>query len=94
MACPLKEGLILKLAHLLENCVGMNDWQCCYIQGRYSYICYTKQGIEVCALWGINWYGRMCNSIRGVAQTEVIITEFNSKKTKNLYIMCMFYCDL
>jgi len=38
----------------LENYIGTDDCQCCYIRGR-CYMCRTKQGSKARALWGISW---------------------------------------
>ena len=48
-----RKGWILKKTYF-ENYTSTDDWQCYYIQGRCSYICCTKQGREVHALWAIS----------------------------------------
>ena len=48
------DGWILKIAYFLENYIGTDNWQCCYIPGRCSYVCCTKQGIRAHVVRGIN----------------------------------------
>jgi len=38
-----------------------------YIQGRYLFVCRTKQGRKTHALWCISRYHRMCNIISEVS---------------------------
>jgi len=54
-----REGWILKISYFLENYTSTDDWQC-HIWGRCSYICRTKHGRKIRALWGISLYHRMC----------------------------------
>lgn len=48
-----EESLILEVAYFFENCIGMDDWQCRYIQDRCSYMCRIKESRKACTLWGI-----------------------------------------
>jgi hypothetical protein len=47
----------------LKNYQSTNDWQCCYIRGRCSYVFHTKQGRKTHTFWGISWYQRMFGAI-------------------------------
>jgi hypothetical protein len=58
-----RDGWILKIAYLLRNCVGSNDWQCLYVRGRCSCECRTKQGRKTRSLWAASWYHWMWNAI-------------------------------
>jgi len=57
-----EESLILKIAYFFENYIGMDDWQCHYIQDRCSCVCRTKESRKTRALWGISWHQRMYNT--------------------------------
>jgi len=61
-------GWILKKASFLENYIGTDYFQLCYIRGRRCYVCRTKQGRKTRALWGISWYIRICNVIAQVSR--------------------------
>jgi hypothetical protein len=68
------DGWILKTALFLGNYTGIGNWQCRYMQGRWSNVCRTKRGSKARALWGNCWYHRMRNA-----------TNVMSQKTKSLY---------
>ena len=57
MACLLKgNGWILRIAYILENYIGANEWQCCYSWSRCSYVCHNKPGRKTRTLWRIIWH--------------------------------------
>ena len=62
-----ERGVIIKIANFLENYIGTDEWQFCYVWGKCSYIHRIKQGTKTCALWGISMYNRLYNLINGAS---------------------------
>ena len=64
---------------LLENFIATVDWQCCYIRGRCSHVCCTKQGKKKHLYFMGNYLApqNVWRYNRGVWEPEVVINEFN-----------------
>lgn len=60
---------------------------------RYLYVCHTKQGRKICALWRISWYHKVYHARRCVAQTELIIAELNCICTPGHYVKTVL-CEI
>jgi hypothetical protein len=82
-----EENLILKLAYF-ENYIGLDDWQCRYIQDRCCYVCRTKESRKTRAFWGISWHQKMYNT------TDKMLHKPRSLYPRSLYPSSTVFMNL